>query len=62
MGNSTLEGKVTVLKALALSKIVRPALITDLLTSTMKELNKTQKEFNWKNKIQRTKHTTLDNK
>ena len=50
MRNLTLEGKVTVSKALAISKIVHLALITNIPTSTMKVLNKTQKEFIWKNK------------
>ena len=39
----TLEGKVTVFKALAISKIVHLALITNIPTSTIKELNKIQK-------------------
>ena len=61
MRNLTLEGKVTVLKALAISKIVHLALITNIPTSTMKVLNKTQKEFIWKNKSPKLKHTTLCN-
>ena len=40
MKNVTLAGKVTVFKALAISKIVHPALITNIATSTMKELKK----------------------
>ena len=36
MQNLTIEGKITVFKALAMSKIVRLALVTDILTSTMK--------------------------
>ena len=59
MGNLTLEEKVTVSKALAISKIVHLALITNIPTSTMKELNKIQKEFIWKNKNLKIKHTTL---
>ena len=61
MRNLTLEGKVTVFKALAISKIVHLALITNIPTSTMKELNKIQKEFIWKNKNPKIKHTTLCN-
>ena len=61
MRNLTLEGKVTVFKALAISKIVHLALITNIPTSTMKVLNKTQKEFIWKNKSPNLKHTTLCN-
>ena len=40
MKNVTLAGKVTVFKALAISKIVHLALITNIATSTMKELKK----------------------
>ena len=53
MQNLTLEGKVTVFKALAISKIVHLALITNIPTATMKELNKIQKEFIWKTQIQK---------
>ena len=59
--NLTLERKVTVFKALAISKIVHLALITNIPTSTMKELSKIQKEFIWKNKNPKIKHTTLCN-
>ena len=45
MRNVTLEGNITVFKALAMSKIVHLALITNIATSTMKELNKLQKEL-----------------
>ena len=57
----TLKGKVTVFKALAISKIVHLVLITNIPTSTIKELNKIQKEFIWKNKNPKIKHTTLCN-
>ena len=61
MRNLTLEGKVTVFKALAISKIIHVALITNIPTSTMKVLNKTQKEFIWKNRNPKLKHSTLCN-
>ena len=61
MRNLTLEGKVTVFKALAISKIVHLALITNIPKSAIKELNKIQKEFIRKNKNPRIKHTTLCN-
>ena len=47
MQNLTLERRITVFKALAMSKILYLALITNIPTSTMKELNKIQKEFIW---------------
>ena len=45
MRNVTLEGKITVFEALAMSKIVHLALITNIATSAMKDLNKLQKEL-----------------
>ena len=61
MQNLTLEGKITVFKALAIPKIVHLALYTDIPTSAMKEFNRIQKEFIWKNKNTKLKHTTLCN-
>ena len=61
MRNLALEGKVTVSKALAISKIVHLALIINIPTLTMKELKKIQKEFISKNKSPKKKHTTLCN-
>ena len=40
MQNLTLEGKIRVFKALAMSKIVHLAFITNIPMSTMKELKK----------------------
>ena len=57
----TLERKVTVFKALTISKILHLALITNNATSTMKELNKIQKELIWKNKSPKIRRTTLCN-
>ena len=53
--------KITVFKALAMSKIVHLALITNNPTSTMKELSKIQKWFIWKYKNLKMKHTTSYN-
>ena len=61
MRNLTLEGRITVFKALAMSKIVHLALITNIPTSTKKGLNKLQKEFIWKNKNPKIKPTALCN-
>ena len=43
MQNLTLEGKITVFKALTISRIVYLALITNVTITAMKELNKIQK-------------------
>ena len=56
MRNLTLEGKISVFKALAVTKIVNLALITNIPTSTMKELNKIQSKYIWKNKNPKIKH------
>ena len=50
MKKLTLEGIITVFKAVAMSKIVHLVLVTNIPTINMKELNKIQKEFIWKNK------------
>ena len=61
MRNLTLEEKVTVFEALVTSKIVHLALTINIPTSFIKELNKIQKEFIWKNKNPKIKHITLFN-
>ena len=58
MQNFALEGKITVFKALAMSKMVHLALLTIIPTSIMKELNKTQKEFIWNYKNPKIKHNS----
>ena len=55
----SIEGKITVFKTLALSKIIHLALVTDVPKSTILALNKTQKEFIWKNSNPKIKHSTL---
>ena len=50
MKKLTLGGIITVFKAVAMSKIVHLVLVTNIPTINMKELNKIQKEFIWKNK------------
>ena len=41
----TLEGKITILKTLAISKIMHLALVTALSNSTITQQNKIHKEF-----------------
>ena len=46
--NLSLEGKITVFKSLALSKITHPALVKTInKPSIINQLNKTQKNFIW---------------
>ena len=50
MRNLTLEGKITILKKLTISKITDLASVTVLLNSTITHLNKIHKEFIWNHK------------
>ena len=60
MRNLTIKEKIVILKTLVISKIVHlPALITDVLTEIINELNKIQKEFIWSGSNPKMKHTTL---
>ena len=45
--NLLLEGKITVFKSLAVSKITHLALVKTIPPSIMNQLNKTQKNFIW---------------
>ena len=47
MRNLTLEGKITIFKTLAKSKIVHLSLVTNVPMQIINELNKIQKEFIW---------------
>ena len=51
MRHLSLEGKITIFKSLALSKIVFLALLTIIPKSIIKELNEIQKMFLWSKKI-----------
>ena len=59
MRNLKLERKISAFKALAMSKIVHLALVTNIPTSTMKELHKIHTRIYLKNKNPKIKHTTL---
>ena len=48
MKNLTLEGRIVVFKTLTISKIVFLALLTKILHQIVKELEKIQKYFLWK--------------
>ena len=45
MRNLTLEGKITIFKTLAISKIIHLSLVTNVPTEIINKLNKIQKEF-----------------
>ena len=57
----TFKVKIAVFRTLAMSRIVLIALITNIPTLTVKELNKAQEEFIMKDKNLKIKHTTLFN-
>ena len=54
-----LEGKITVFKCLALSKIIHLALVKPIPNTTIEELTKIQKNFIWSNSKQKIKNLTL---
>ena len=62
MLNLILEGKTTIFKTLAISKIIHFSLVTNVPTQIIKELNKIQKEFIWNGSNPKIKHSTLCNK
>ena len=49
MQNLSIAGKIIVFKTLAISKIVRPALVNIIPNSIILELDKIKKSFIWKN-------------
>ena len=59
MRDLSLEGKITVFKSLAISKIVHLTLITTTNNSIINQLEKIQKEFVWNGKTAKIKHNTL---
>ena len=63
MRQHTIEGKIVVFKMLAISNVVHLALVNDVLpSSTIVQLEKIQKQFIWKNRNPKLKHTALCNK
>ena len=54
-----LEGKITVFKSLALSKIIYLALVKTIPNTTVEELNKIPKNFIWNNSKPKIKNCTL---
>ena len=58
MRNLTLEGRIVVFKTLAISKIVFLALLTKIHHQAVKELEKIQKSFLWKDSSLKIRHET----
>ena len=59
--NLSLEGKITVFKSFALSKITHLALVKTIPPSIIDQLNKTQKNFIWNGLNPKIKNSTIDN-
>ena len=61
MRNSTLDGKIIVLKTLALSKIVLLYLTSVVPKQVIEEIENIQKNFLWNRSTPKIKHSTLCN-
>ena len=59
--NLSLEGKITVFKSLALSKITHLALVKTIPPSIINQLNKTQKNFIWNELNPKIKNSAIKN-
>ena len=58
MRQLTLEGRITVFKSLAISKVIHLLLITKLHNNTINIMYKIQKNFNWQAKKTKIKYST----
>ena len=61
MRHLSLEGKITIFKLLAISKIVYLALLTVVPKNVIFELKEIQNNFLWSNKKSKIKHSMLCN-
>ena len=59
MQSLTIEGKITIFKTLALSKVVCLVLLTVIPNHIIDELIKVQTNLIWKNIVAKIKHKTL---
>ena len=59
--NLTVQGKITIFKTLAISKVIHLALITNVPQVIIDQLNKIQKDFIWNRKHPKIKHSSLCN-
>ena len=62
MWHLTLEDNTLIFKTFAISKVVHLALVNNVPSSAIVQLEKTQKQFIWKNGNPKLKHATLCNK
>ena len=62
MRHLTVEGKMTIFKPLAISKVIHLSLVTNVPTKIINELNKIQKESIWNENNPKIKYSTLCNK
>ena len=61
MRHLSLEGKITIFKSLAISKIVYLALLTIVAKNVIFDLKENENRFSWSNKKSKIKHATLCN-
>ena len=61
MRNLTVQAKITIFENLAISKVIHLALVTNVSQVVIDQLNKIQKDFIWKQKHPKLKHSTLCN-
>ena len=59
--NLTIEGRIVVFKSLAILKLIHLALVTEIPTSIINLLTKTQMKFIWNGRNPKTKNSTLCN-
>ena len=59
--NLTVQGKITIFKTLAISKVIHLALVTNVPQVIIDQLNKSQKDFIWNRKHPKIRHSTLCN-
>ena len=59
--NLTVQGKITIFKTLAISKVIHLALVTNVPQVIIDQLNKIQKDFIWNRKYPQIKYYTICN-
>ena len=57
----TVQGKIAILKTLAISKDIHPAVVTNVPHAIIDQLNKIQKDFIWNRKHPKIRHSTFCN-